>query len=169
MEAEGSGSDLVILIYRTSPIRPDQLLLPIHQNLHANLEISREAQVAHKQAQGGHYDRKAKKVQVLQQFHSVRFQLDPKKPIRQKATDIFRQRLRTSHTNRPFASCHLLESKWHIGRRQTKKITILNDVCSLFLLSHCVYCSPAWRICTTWISNCKEPIYWFATTVTGAT
>ena len=54
MEAEDSGSDLVILIYRASPIRPDQLLLPIHQNLHANLEISREAQVAHKQAQGDH-------------------------------------------------------------------------------------------------------------------
>ena len=66
MEAEESGSDLAILIYRASPIRPDQLLLPFHQNLHANLEISREAQVVHKQAQGDHYDRKAKKVQVLQ-------------------------------------------------------------------------------------------------------
>ena len=54
MEAEESGSDLAILIWRTSPIPPDQLLLPIHQNLHANLEISREAQVAHKQAQGDH-------------------------------------------------------------------------------------------------------------------
>ena len=32
MEAEGSGSDLVMLIYRSSPIRPDQLLLPIHQS-----------------------------------------------------------------------------------------------------------------------------------------
>ena len=52
MEAEESGSDLAILIYRASPIRQDQLLLPIHQNLHANLEISKEAQVAHKQAQG---------------------------------------------------------------------------------------------------------------------
>ena len=91
VEAEESGSDLAILIYLESPIRPDQLLLPIHQNLHANLEISREAQVAHKQAQGDHYNRKAKKVQVLQQFQSFRFQLDPKKPIRQKATDIFVQ------------------------------------------------------------------------------
>ena len=89
MEVEESGSDLAILIYCASPIRPDQLLLPIHQNLLANLEISREAQVARKQAQGDHYDRKAKKLQVLQQFQSVRFQLDPKKPIRQKATDIF--------------------------------------------------------------------------------
>ena len=104
MEAEESGSDLAILIYRASPIRPDQLLLPFHQNLHANLEISREAQVVHKQAQGDHYDRKAKKVQVLQQFQSVRFLLYPQKPIRQKATDIFVQRFRTSHTNRPFAS-----------------------------------------------------------------
>ena len=89
MEAEESGSDLAILIYLASPIRPDQLLLPIHQNLRANLEISREAQVAHKQGQGDHFDRKAKKLQVLQQFHRVRFQLDPKKPILQKATDIF--------------------------------------------------------------------------------
>ena len=106
MEAEESGSDLAILIYCASPIRPDQFLLPIHQNLHTNLEISREAQVAHKQAQSDHYGRKAKKLQVLQQFQSVRFHLDPKKPIRQKATDIFVQRLRKSHTNRPFASCH---------------------------------------------------------------
>ena len=72
VEAEESGSDLAILIYRQSPIRPDQLLLPIHQNLHANLELS-------------------KKLQVLQQFQSVRLQLDPKKPIQQKATDIFVQ------------------------------------------------------------------------------
>ena len=72
MEAEDSGSDLVILIYRASPIRPDQLLLPIHQNLHANLELS-------------------KKLQVLQQFQSVRLQLDPKKPIQEKATDTFVQ------------------------------------------------------------------------------
>ena len=72
VEAEESGSDLAILIYLESPIRPDQLLLPIHQNLHANLELS-------------------KKLQVLQQFQSVRLQLDPKKPIQQKATDIFIQ------------------------------------------------------------------------------
>ena len=72
VEAEECGSDLAILIYLESPIRPDQLLLPIHQNLHANLELS-------------------KKLQVLQQFQSVRLQLDPKKPIQQKATDIFVQ------------------------------------------------------------------------------
>ena len=72
VEAEESGSDLAILIYLESPIRPDQLLLPIHQNLHANLEFS-------------------KKLQVLQQFQSVQLQLDPKKPIQQKATDIFVQ------------------------------------------------------------------------------
>ena len=72
VEAEESGSDLAILIYLESPIRPDQLLLPIHQNLHANLELS-------------------KKRQVLQQFQSVRLQLDPKKPIQQKGTDIFVQ------------------------------------------------------------------------------
>lgn len=72
VEAEESGSDLAILIYLESPIRPDQLQLPIHQNLHANLELS-------------------KKLQVQQQFQSVRLQLDPKKPIQQKATDIFVQ------------------------------------------------------------------------------
>ena len=72
VEAEESGSDLAILIYLESPIRPDQLLLPIHQNLHANLELS-------------------KKLQVLQQFQSVRLQLDPKKPIQEKATDTFVQ------------------------------------------------------------------------------
>ena len=47
-----------------------------------------EGQVAHKEAQGDHYDRKAKKLQVLQQFQSVRFRLDFKKRILQKATDI---------------------------------------------------------------------------------
>ena len=88
-----------MLIYRATPIRPGQLspgemlsqrkyraLLPIHQYLHPNLEISREAQIAPKQAQRDDYDRTAKKLQDLQQFQSVRFQLDPKKPIWQKAT-----------------------------------------------------------------------------------
>lgn len=86
-KAEESGSDLAMLIFRAIPIRPDELLLPIYQNLHANLEISREAQLAHKQARGVLYYRKAKK--VLQQFQSVCFQLDPKNLIRQKATDIY--------------------------------------------------------------------------------
>ena len=100
-KAEESGSDphLAMLIYRANPIRPDRLspgemlsqrkyraLLPIHQYLHPNLEISREAQIAQKQAQRDDYDRTAKKLQDLQQFQSVQFQLDPKKPIWQKAT-----------------------------------------------------------------------------------
>lgn len=95
-KAEDSGSDphLAMLIYRATPVRPGQLspgemlsqrkyraLLPIHQWLHPNLEISRKAQTAQKQAQRDDYDRTAKKLQDLQQFHSVRFQLDPKKPI----------------------------------------------------------------------------------------
>ena len=88
-KAEESGSDLAMLIFRAIPIRPDELLLPIYQNLHANLEISRKAQLAHKQARGVLYYRKAKKLQVLQQFQSVCFQLDPKNLIRQKATDIY--------------------------------------------------------------------------------
>ena len=100
-KAEESGSDphLATLIYHATPIRPGQLspgemlsqrkyraLLPIHQHLHPNLEISREAQIAQKQDQRDDYDRTAKKLQDLQQFQSVRFQLDPKKPIWQKAT-----------------------------------------------------------------------------------
>ena len=92
-KAEESGSDphLAMQIYRATPIRPGQLspgemlsqrkyraLLPIHQYLHPNPEINREAQIAQKQAQRDDYDRTAKKLQDLQ---SVRFQLDPKKPI----------------------------------------------------------------------------------------
>ena len=95
-KAEESGSDphLAMLIYRATPIRAGQLspgemlsqrkyraLLPIHQYLHPNLEISSEAQIAQKQAQRDDYNRTAKKLQDLQQFQSVRFQLDPKKPI----------------------------------------------------------------------------------------
>ena len=80
MEAEESGYDLAILIYCASPIRPDQFLLPIHQNLHTNLEISREAQVAHKQAQSDHYGRKAKKLQVLQQFQQFPFRSQETNP-----------------------------------------------------------------------------------------
>ena len=63
--AEESDSDphLAMLIYRATPFRPGQLspgemlsqrkylaLLPIHQYLHTNLEISGEAQIAQKQA-----------------------------------------------------------------------------------------------------------------------
>ena len=66
--------------------RKYRALLPIHQYLHPNLEISGEAQIAQKQAKRDDYDRTAKKLQDLQQFQSVRFQLDPKKPIWQKAT-----------------------------------------------------------------------------------
>ena len=83
-----------MLIYRATSIRPGQLspgemlsqqkyrgLLPIHQYLHPNLEISREAQTAQKQAQRDDYHQTAKKRQDLQQFQSVRFHLDPKNSI----------------------------------------------------------------------------------------
>ena len=86
-----------MLIYRATPIRPGQLnpgemlsqqkyraLLPIHQYLHPNLEISREAQIAQKQAQRDDYGQTAKNLQDLQQFQSVRFQLDPKNSIWQR-------------------------------------------------------------------------------------
>ena len=90
-----------MLIYRATSFRPGQLspgkmlsqrkywvLLPIHQYLHPNLEISGEAQIAQKQAwlRPDDYDPTAKKLQDLQQFQSVRFQLDPKKPIWRKVT-----------------------------------------------------------------------------------
>ena len=100
-KAEESGSDphLAMLIYRSTPIRPGQLipaelltqreyraLLPIHQYLHPNLEKSREAQIAQKQTQADYYNQKAKQLQDLQQYQNVRLQLDPNKPIWQKAT-----------------------------------------------------------------------------------
>ena len=31
-------------------------------------------------------------------------------------------------------------------------------VCLLFVLSQCDFCSPAWRLCTTWMAGCKGPI-----------
>ncbi|PFX30005.1 Retrovirus-related Pol polyprotein [Stylophora pistillata] len=73
-KAEDSGSDphLAMLIYRVTPVRRGQLspgemlsqrkyraLLPIHQWPHPNLEISREAQIAQKQARRDDYDRTA--------------------------------------------------------------------------------------------------------------
>ena len=100
-KAEESGSDphLAMLIYRSTPIRPGQLspaelltqrkyraLLPIHQYLHPNLEKSREAQIAQKQTQANYYNQKTKKLQDLKQYQNVRVQLDPNKPIWQKAT-----------------------------------------------------------------------------------
>ena len=87
-KAEESGSDphLAMLIYRATPLRPGQLspgeflnqrkcraLLPIHQYSHPNLENSREAQIAQKQTQADYYDQKAKQLQDLQQYQSVRF------------------------------------------------------------------------------------------------
>ena len=84
------------------PIRPGQLspaelltqrkyralLLPIHQYLHPNLEKSREAQIAQKQTQADYYNQKAKELQDLKQYQSVCVQLDPNKPVWQKATVI---------------------------------------------------------------------------------
>ena len=50
----------------------------------------------------------------------------------------------------------MLERKRHTGWRKTKKLTVLNDVRLLFVLSQCVPCSTAWRFCTTWMTSCKE-------------
>ena len=100
-KAEESGCDphLAMLIYRSTPIRPGQLspaelftqrtyraLLPIHQYLHPNLEKSREAQIVQKQTQADYYNQKAKQLQNQKQYQNVRVQLDPNKPIWQKAT-----------------------------------------------------------------------------------
>lgn len=100
-KAEESDSDphLAILIYRATPIRPAQLspgelltqrkyraLLPVHQYLNPSLEISRGAKIAQKQAQGELYNRTARQFQDLQQFQSVRFQFNSKKPVWRKAT-----------------------------------------------------------------------------------
>ena len=103
-KAEESGSEphLAMLIYRSTPIRPDQLspaelltqrkyraLLLIHQNLHPNLEKSREAQraqVAQKQTQVNYCNQKAKQPRDLKQYQNVRVHLDPNKPVWQKAT-----------------------------------------------------------------------------------
>lgn len=79
-KAEESDFDphLAMLIYRATPIRPGQLspgelltqgkyrvLRLVHQYLHPSLEISREAQIAQKQAQGEHYNRTAWQFQVF--------------------------------------------------------------------------------------------------------
>ena len=45
-------------------------------------------------------------------------------------------------------------------KKTNKVITILNDVWPLFLLSHCVSCSPVWRICSASKTSCNGPIYW---------
>ena len=52
----------------------------------------------------------------------------------------------------------VLGSKSRTGTRLTKKITISNYVCLLFVLCHCDFCSPAWRFCTTRMSSDKEPV-----------
>ena len=50
------------------------------------------------------------------------------------------------------------EQKSDTRTRQTKKITISNYVCLLFVLSQCDFCFPAWRFCTRWMVSCKGPI-----------
>ena len=64
---------------------------------------------------------------------------------------------------RPFAASHSrgtkpLESKSRTGTRQTKKITIQNYVCLLFVFSQCEFCSPELRFCTRRMASGKGPI-----------
>ena len=100
-EESGSKPHLAVLIYRSTPIRLGQLrqtallthrkyrvLLPIHQHLHPNLEKSRVVQIAQKQTQVVYYNQNAKQLQGLKQYQNVPVQLDPNKPVWQKATVI---------------------------------------------------------------------------------
>ena len=66
--------------------------------------------------------------------------------------------VRTLRWSSSWCKTAMMESKGHPGKRETKEITISNDVSSLFsLFSLCVFCSPAWWYCTTWMSSSKGP------------
>ena len=52
----------------------------------------------------------------------------------------------------------MLGRKRRTGTKQTKKITILNDVSSLFVLSQCVSCVSTWRFLHHVTATCKRPI-----------
>ena len=52
----------------------------------------------------------------------------------------------------------MLGCKRCTGTKQTKKITILNDVSSLFVLSQCVSCVPTWWFLHHVTVSCKGPI-----------
>ena len=52
----------------------------------------------------------------------------------------------------------MLGRKRRTGTKQTKKITILNDVSSLFVLSQCVYRVPKWRFLHHVTVSCKGHI-----------
>lgn len=51
----------------------------------------------------------------------------------------------------------MLESRSCTGTNKLL-ITILKDECSLTVLSQYVYCSPAWKFCTTWLTSWKGSI-----------
>ena len=57
----------------------------------------------------------------------------------------------TWYKNRPVET---QETHWD----KTTKITILNDVSSLFVLSQCVSCVPTWRFLHHVTVSCKGPI-----------
>jgi len=63
-----------------------RLCMCANQYLHPNLEKSREAPIAQKQTQADCYNQEAEQFQDLKQYQNVRVQLDPNKPIWQKAT-----------------------------------------------------------------------------------
>ena len=52
----------------------------------------------------------------------------------------------------------MLGRKRRTGTKQTKKITILNDVSSLFVLSQCVSCIPTWQFLHHVTVSCKGSI-----------
>ena len=66
------------------------------------------------------------------------------------------RRCESSRVTWPWSPFYL-ESKGCTGRRQTKEITILNDIISLFVKFQRVPCSLAWRFCSTWLTSYKWP------------
>ena len=68
--------------------------------------------------------------------------------------------------NKPFAASRSRGTKppcWRAKAfltrtRQTKKITIWNYVCLLFVFSQCDFCPPIRRFFITWMASCKGPI-----------
>ena len=124
------NTDLQIL--RSIPIRPGQLsptellshsqckykaLLPIHKYLHPNLELSREAQIAQEQTQVDYYNQKAKQLHDLNHYQNVCAQLDPNKPVWQRAMVI------QQPTDRSPKSCYVqtefgaryFRNCWHLS------------------------------------------------------
>ena len=51
------------------------------------------------------------------------------------------------------------KSRW--DKTNQRNYHLNYEICLLFVLSQCDFCSPAWRFSTTWMASCKEPIKCF--------